>query len=204
MNINDLQYIHIPKTGGWSITNLLKELGYNNFSGHKFAKDIEGVDGRFLFTIVRNPWSRLVSSYTFLTSGSEIHRPPEGHTLDNLNISNFKDFVNYLNDVNEETNDCYILPNDKHNRINLFTLNQVNWVFNGNANSIVDYIGKMNCIVDSMKELSELTDIDLTNLKKTNTTKHDNFRDLYDDESISLVANLYKKDITHFNFRFDD
>jgi len=109
-----------------------------------------------------------------------------------------------VNDVNKETDDCYVIPNDKHNRINLFTLNQVNWVVDNNGNSIVDYIGRMGCMDDSIKELFELTGIKLTSPKKLNVTKHSNFRDFYDDESISLVTNPYKKDITHFNVKFDD
>jgi hypothetical protein len=133
MTINDLTYIHIPKTGGWSMCNTLKSVGYNDFYGHAFGRDIN-LDGKFVFTIVRNPWARLVSTYTFLIKGSDVHTPPESKIFKGLGINSFTEFVEYLYVNNKKSDDVYILPNNKGNGINLFTMNQVNWILNGDIN----------------------------------------------------------------------
>lgn len=93
-NHHQCYFYHIPRTGGTSIENSIKGLinnhhGYERqhtsfddrtvrekisnalYKGHKYyVPDIElpeGYDDMWKFTLVRNPWSRLFSTYTNTT-----------------------------------------------------------------------------------------------------------------------------------------
>ena len=69
--INKLIYIHIPKTGGWSICNVLDDVGYKNWFNHSSAIEIRDKIGlvnfnnSIKFTVIRNPWDKIKSGYFF-------------------------------------------------------------------------------------------------------------------------------------------
>ena len=57
-------FIHIPKTGGTSITNVLSKIpGTKILQSHDSIRAFEDVDDFFIFTFVRNPYTRLASVY---------------------------------------------------------------------------------------------------------------------------------------------
>ena len=65
--INETQgwgFIHIPKTGGTSITHILEaQTGTRRVTGHDTIRRFENSKNFYIFTVVRNPYTRLVSSY---------------------------------------------------------------------------------------------------------------------------------------------
>jgi len=64
---NDLKkwaYVHIPKTGGTSISNILnKEDGSFKVTGHDSVDLFKNLHNYYKFTFVRNPYSRFISTY---------------------------------------------------------------------------------------------------------------------------------------------
>ena len=59
-------FIHVPRTGGTSIQRSLKE--YSVFPDHHLAKDIklkQSYKDFFFYTILRNPYERIVSVYEY-------------------------------------------------------------------------------------------------------------------------------------------
>ena len=57
-------FVHIPKTGGTSITHILKKSnGTEGIAIHDSTRLLTNVDDYFIFTFVRNPFTRLTSSY---------------------------------------------------------------------------------------------------------------------------------------------
>lgn len=61
---NKWAFIHIPKTGGTSLSSLLKEVE-DTYSPvvHDSVRVLHEKTNFFIFTIVRNPYTRLVSAY---------------------------------------------------------------------------------------------------------------------------------------------
>jgi len=63
-------FVHIPKTGGTSIIHYCHPLDRKIFClGHCFASVYPKKYRKKMFTIVRNPYSRLVSAYKFMKRG---------------------------------------------------------------------------------------------------------------------------------------
>ena len=67
-NSDKITFIHIPKTAGSSITRYLNHLKLQNgvdLNNHIFSSEIEN-PAPITFTVVRNPWDRVVSMYMFI------------------------------------------------------------------------------------------------------------------------------------------
>jgi hypothetical protein len=57
-------FIHIPKTGGTSITHILEnQVGTTRVTGHDTIRRFENSENLFIFTFVRNPYTRILSAY---------------------------------------------------------------------------------------------------------------------------------------------
>lgn len=62
---NKWGFIHIPKTGGTSVTSILKNSEGTEYvsTSHNHIGKFEDIEDYFIFTIVRNPFTRIASSY---------------------------------------------------------------------------------------------------------------------------------------------
>ncbi len=218
-----LIHIHIPKTGGWSLQNTLIDYGVLNFQHeHKYATEIiddiglESFNNGFKFTIVRNPWARLLSSYTFVTKGSDVrqnhggYKPPEYVIFDRLGVKSFNDFIYKLRDINQNKDDVYITTKGNEGLTSLekdsngLTMNQTKWVLDENSNRLVDYVGYLHKLEESIDELNKLTGLNIPIPPKGNVTKHVKYTEAYTPETRDIVAKLYEKDIKEFNFVFGE
>jgi len=103
MNVDKMTFIHIPKTAGsavtvWYIKNILKKNPmYYEFpivDDHIFISEIEN-PAPITISIVRNPWDRVVSMYSFLQQ------------INNMKFKKFSEFV--LNDMKVLTFSKYLL-----------------------------------------------------------------------------------------------
>ena len=87
------------------MSGALIKIGYNKRFGHATAKEIQlkvgnEYENMFKFTIIRNPWDRILSSYMFLKYGSDVHRNvaklPEHKIYNTLKVRNFDEFIHKL------------------------------------------------------------------------------------------------------------
>lgn len=77
---NKWAYIHIPKTGGTSLTSILLNVdGSEQVTTHGSLNQLNNVDDYFIFTMVRNPYTRIASWYE--------------HTKRDIVLQTFKDFL---------------------------------------------------------------------------------------------------------------
>ncbi|WP_206484691.1 sulfotransferase family protein [Thalassotalea sp. G2M2-11] len=222
-------YIHIPKTAGQSVESvfleraglsweerevmLLKpnsnpELGPPRLA-HLTTQEYldygyltkEELNKLFKFTIVRNPWDRLVSEYRY-----------KQHKY------TFKDFL--FKHFPEEGVDDY----REHNGIYRHVMPQYQFVYDNNDNLMVDFVGKFENLKEDFATITKQlcgSPLDLPHKNKTQNTSYvhslkkklllsnpeknkpsSSYKDYYDNESKEYVQKLYMKDIAYFDYSF--
>lgn len=128
----------------------------------------------FKFAFVRNPWNRLVSEYEFIR-----RRPDHGRHSKVIKME-FKQ---------------YILYQSKR-----YDAHQINMLADKNGVLLMDFIGKFENLQQDWNHVTDKLGIEnkqLTHRKKAGITNYDSY---YTDETRSLVAELWKRDIEAFGY----
>lgn len=178
-------FIHIPKTWWTSIESVFwwyngkrwsqdhnTALWYRNYLGKRF-------DNYFLFTVVRNPWSRAVSA--FLNVKRDLK------TQKSIWISNPDfDFSYFL----DNHSDCLLLRP------------QTDWILDEKGELLVDMVCRFENLDHDFSLVCNkiwLTWVSLPHLLNSGTVEYAKF---YTDELIDKVAKMYKKEIELFWYTF--
>lgn len=185
-------FIHIPKTAGVSLSqNLFGNLGGGHlpiFDYYKVYSPNEFHD-YFKFTIVRNPWDRLVSAYHFLKEGG-FNETDKKWFKDNLEqYANFEEFV--LKWVNKNNINTYthFIPQYYYLMLNGKVL----------VDKIYNFEKLEEAIFDINNKLS--TKIKLSHNNKT-LNRNNKYRTYYNSKTKQIVESVYKLDIEIFNYKF--
>ena len=216
MVINDLKcvFVHIPKTAGTSIEQVLyprlsrKRLTISRMSDtnlfvgwneeHKFwmhhatmqqINDFyeKDVFKYFKFSFVRNPYEREISDWKFLRGKS--HKRWRSKT-----------FLKYLN---REGNFERILSNsnDKSTRTD-HTYPQYDFIYDDNGKCLVDFIGKTENLQEDFNIICDKIGIPRQKLPHEKKGDYKHYTEYYDDETREIVAEKYAKDIEYFGYKF--
>lgn len=195
---NDLEreeeviFIHIPKCAGTAVGKALgfprdghdRAIWYKLYDKYTFEKS-------FKFTIVRNPWDRIVSAYFHLKQGGG-HKTTQKWVDENLSeYSTFRSFV-------------LSLKKDRvRKRITSWThfVPQYKWITDSNENIIVDFVGRVENIKDDFSKISKKIGREGV-LEKRNTSEHDRFKKYYDEEMKRVVKKVYEKDIEYLGYEY--
>lgn len=174
-----------PKVASRSIAAALSDWGALEVVDGSIFRQLEGY---FIFTFCRNPWSRLFSAYgNKRTDDSEITRYLRLHCR--KEEITFGDFVRY---VNEEVDiDC-----DPHWR------SQQEWLSTPEGDLIPDFIGRFETIDEDFREVCRTLGIrsELPHLNWTGA--EDAYRDQYTATTRAFVARRFARDIELFNYSF--
>ena len=211
MKINDIIYIHIPKTGGFSMCQSLQNVGYTNWNhtnwnDHYTAKEIktsigdENFKNKFLYTIIRNPMDRIISGYKFMKYGSEVAPvmgSPQYKEYRNLNFEEFIDklYNNFklkgevLLDLNKS---FYSLPNK-------LVMGQHNFIYD-NETKLVNHIGRLNKLNELLDKIFDITKVRIPLPQIMNVSKSGGEDINMTDEFINKISEMCQKDIDLFGF----
>ncbi len=184
-------FVHIPKTAGISITNAF----FQNMGGsHRTIKNYllyfnnKDFKNYYKFCFVRNPWDRLVSSYIFLKNGG-MHEGDSKWAKKHLsNCKDFEDFV--INFLHNKAVLNYIHFKPQFEFISF--MNKI----------LVDKIYKFEDIQSSVDELNKILNTEVILKHQNKSQKAKGYKKYYNDETMKIVANLYKKDIILFDYKF--
>ena len=183
-------FVHIPKTAGISVSVSLLGKSIGNMSAlyYQVLFGKEKFKSYFKFAFVRNPFTRLISSYEFLKAGG-------GGPLDANNIQvvkpckSLEDFVlNYLTPATVKTN-RYFKP-------------QHDFVCNSSNRILVDYLGRFETIAENYEYIRSKIGTGEP-LKKLNITQAQKqpLKDYYSNEDvIKKVISIYNKDFELFGY----
>lgn len=177
-------FIHINKTAGSSIEKAL-----NLPFEHKTALEkIEEIgrkrwDEKLTFTIVRNPWDKVVSHYHY--------RVKTNQTNLRVNPIGFKEWVK----LTYGYQDAYYYNNPK------MFMPQTLWISDENDEIIVDEIVHFENLESEFNKVLKRIgkNAPLTHVKKS---KRGNYREYYDSDSIEIIRNWFKRDIEIFGYEF--
>ena len=189
--------IHIPKTGGKSISRFF---GYNskkkvathalpnNEIIQKYWKDY------FTFTFVRSPYKRVISAYFYL----KYLKIKELSVFEDISLIKDPCLIAFLENKSFKE---FILSLDKEVLFNRHVFKpQLYWIKNFNY----DYIGKIENIHQDLKNICKKLNIKFKkeNVEHHNRSDHAFYKDYYDEEVKNKVYSLYKEDIEYFQYKF--
>ena len=135
-------------------------------------------DTYFKFAFVRNPFARAVSIATYWNAWSSCRGGP---------VFKFKDF--FVGQLPEKVNSIHFLS--KYGLQYDFTKG-------------CDFIGKVENIQEDFNIICDKIGIPRQELPHKNKSKHKSYTEYYDDETKSIVAEKYAKDIEYFGYKFGE
>jgi chondroitin 4-sulfotransferase 11 len=190
--INDMHkliFIHIPKNAGISIEEALfgKKIGHKSilqFEAHNEKK----YDEYFKFTVVRNPFDRLVSAFHFLKKGGINPVDKKWSDKNLMNIDDFESFVYKLKDkkfAKKVLNQQHFRPQYKYLVTSKGTLN-------------IDLIMKFENLSSDFVKLTDMINMKDKTLEHKNKSDRNSWEEYYDENSKELIHKLYQKDFELF------
>ncbi len=178
-----LIFIHINKNGG---TSMSEAIGMKR-KIHRSAIKIKEIvsqnewNDSIKFTIIRNPFSRVVSQYNFSKKTGLI----------NKNLK-FKEWVIKTYGLQR--------PSKRFFRNNYIFKTQLDWITIENV-IITDYILRFENLEKDILSMNKKFGTSIR-LKHLNSTKKVDYKTYYDSESKEIISNFFNKDLTYFNYEF--
>ena len=197
-------YVHIPRTAGtsmssWIIKNISGSSKLKNHQSHESASIMlkEYPQINYFFTIVRNPWSRVVSMYRFHTNKIPPEVDLKFFSNDKLAFDEFKQKIKSLSF--DEYLDNYI-----HTPTNVWYSSitpQIQWL-DLPIGLIVKY-ENLNTDFEKIQKLFR-NNTPLPHLNKHGHLNESHYTSFYNEHSKKRVAEIYGEDIEAFKYKFEE
>lgn len=182
-NINNTEH------GGWDDKNKIHKQHATALQTKEFY--CSNFNDYFSFTFVRNPWSKMVSDYLWMTNLDE---SSNGYRRKGA-------FLEYLN--NENDFDLENLKKETFYRYD-HILPQTDFVLNNKGERMVDFIGKFENLQEDFNVICDKIGIPRQQLPHTNKSQHKHYTEYYNNQTREIVAEKYAKDIEYFGHEFGD
>lgn len=205
-------FIHIPKTGGTSIENVLRQ-DKSKGSNHRFLSEYSNYsvfNTYFKFAIVRNTYDRIWSLYSYYSSGGN-----------QQNLQTLTDYYHhyknrvlkfpYYTDLEISKNIpvtfhdfCEIFLKEGKPFFRRYALQSQLDYISINGKIQLDFLGKFDCIENDFSKVAKQLGIkeNLPHLRKSLSKGH--YSEFYNEETKKIVENYYQDEISYFKFKFDD
>jgi chondroitin 4-sulfotransferase 11 len=182
-------FVHIPKCAGMSIDRAFNYRHNHECHQHPHNYPEWKNPEYYKFTIVRNPYDRLVSAYSFLKTESQKKK-----SLQDL-IPLTKNFDIFLREYISKlyTYPVFKSPRYQHIRPQMY------WMSDG-----YDFIGRFENIKTDFEIVCERIGLKKKKLKHRNKTKHRHYIQYYTPETIKIVQRIYKEDLDFFGYTFGE
>ena len=199
-------FVHIPKTGGASVEQLLREMCPDARSVDRqrharlrriLARHPE-LEGYWSFGFVRNPWARMVSWYSMIETWNHrwwpaSGRPQEaqwGSTRDGNPLwraaADYTDFEDFILRGTAE--------------LDRLAMAQIDYLVDGDQRA--DFIGRTESLADDMARVQSELGLPINAIPRRNTTSHGSYRDYYSPAARDRVGEVYARDVEAFGYDF--
>jgi hypothetical protein len=208
-------FIHIQKTGGVSISNLLRRYsptttpgrGLRHISARRALKQVENPDDYFKFAFVRNPWDRLVSWYTMIDEARKgvadgTAEPMTRRLIKKNNLfkyvlrcgPTFDEFVKNCTEKQWMGNGYYS-----------FTFNQLRYLTDKNGEVLVDFIGRFENLAQDISHVFDKLGLEASQLEipHENRSAHSHYSEMYTPETREIVRKRFRRDVEFFGYEFE-
>lgn len=193
-----LVFLHIPKTGGMSISHAI----YRHHVGHARALDIERWGSSRLkvlprFAISRNPWDRLVSAYRFAKRGRGIGGPLQAPVTrpERYQVPECETFERFVKE--------WLAARDLLAADPIFRP-QCTYVCDDNGKLLVDHVGRLEDLGPTRDFLRRQLGSVPVIPKSNRSGKPVDYRTFYTPELVDIVGKIYAADVHRFGFKFDE
>ena len=183
-------YLHLPKTGGTSINKFFNDrFNDNEFDfGHPYLSDYGNkISHYFKFTIVRNPYDRLVSAFFYMSKYSKFQSDINFRKHWKLKDDTFESFV--IQKLPKIVDDPKIRPRHFKPQVDFGTAG-------------LNYVGSFNTIQKDIDYVCDELNIKRRNLPHANKSNHKEYQKYYTKELLDIVHNLYFEDFNNYDHLF--
>ncbi len=177
-------FIHINKTGGSSIEKALGISLDHSTALEKYRQLGQSAwQRKFVFTVVRNPWDKVVSHYHYRVKTNQTG-------LGSQPIP----FPEWLQA-------CYVERNPAYYDEPRMFMPQKQWLVDEQGNMLVEFIGRFEQLGDDFARVCTRLNLD-AQLGHAKPSSRGSYRQYYDAESEALVRDCFAEDLEAFGYEF--
>lgn len=188
-------FVHIPKCAGISVVRSLFgdfSCGHGNLKRYQIMFGPEEFNRYFKFTIVRNPYDRLVSAFHFMKKGGINAKDKRWAERNLAPYADFDAFVKGWVNRNNIWKGLHFRP--QHSFI----------CVRGNRPGL-DFIGYFENLTSDFAHICQQLNIQSTLLETNrNPERARDYRSYYTEETRAIVARVYAEDIQMLGYAFDN
>jgi Sulfotransferase family len=197
---HNITFVQIPKNAGTSIGSWLKEnrgtSSYQEWYNHPTHSRIYSPDN-FSFTVIRNPWDRMVSMYFFIKNWTS---PDPSVT----NSDEIRQFIYKINNFNQFPSFEVWLKNIKNFKLPHWIQwrpidPQLSWL-----NVPVNHVIRYENLKQDFQKIQEMFNVytELPELLVTKGITRTDYKDYYNSETKQIVLDYFKEDIEKWQYEF--
>ena len=157
----------------------------------KYIVGDEEFDRCVKFSVVRNPWARMVSRYFFTHVEA---KPSRGERLKRGTTRKFH---------NMEFS-TWIKSAYWRHKLGIRTNSQLGKLTDLEGKLLVDHVGQLENVQDTLDWVSEKVNIDRIEMPHVNGTRKGHYAQYYNKQTRDMVAEMCQKDIEHFGYQFEE
>ena len=177
-------FIHINKTGGSSIEKALGIGLDHSTAAEKHAQlGAAAWQSKFTFTVVRNPWDKVVSHYHYRVKTNQT----------NLGEQPIP-FAEWLQR-------CYVERDPRYYDQPRMFMPQRQWLLGAEGEMLVEFVGRFESLQQDFNYICERLSL-RAELGHAKPSSRGSYRDYYDADTRDLVARHFAEDLEAYGYEF--
>mgnify|MGYP001825085168 FL=1 len=177
-------FIHINKTGGSSIEKAL-DIGLDHSTALEKYRQLGATawGRKFTFTIVRNPWDKVVSHYHYRVRTNQTGLGDQRMPFD------------------EWLQRCYVDKDPRYYDQPRMFMPQRQWLIDDGGELLVEFIGRFENLAEDFERICQRLSV-TAELGHAKPSGRGSYRDYYTDDARNLVGEVFAEDIELFGYEF--